>query len=93
VKAASCCFRLPEDAWRKAEAAVRGCDVLVAIGTSGLVYPAASLPEIAKRCGKAVIQINPTPGGHDAVATCVLRGTAGTVLPALVVAAYSEVTP
>ncbi len=40
---------LPEDGWRKAEAAVRACDVLLAIGTSGLVYPAAKLPELIRQ--------------------------------------------
>ncbi|MCX7046186.1 MAG: hypothetical protein NTX50_11965 [Candidatus Sumerlaeota bacterium] len=37
------------------------CDCLVSIGTSGLVYPAADLPRLAKRRGAMCIEINPEP--------------------------------
>ncbi len=74
---------LPDEAWRKAEAAVHACDVLLAIGTSGLVYPAAELPEIARQYGKPVILIGPNPTGLDDVASHLLRGEAGEVLPEL----------
>ena len=75
--------KLPEDAWSKAEAAVQQCDLLITVGTSGLVFPAASLPILAHRLGKPVIQINPSANGHDEVAQIILRGTAGAMLPAL----------
>ena len=39
---------LPGDIWRAAEHAVRSCDLLLSIGTSGLVYPAAGLPKVAQ---------------------------------------------
>ncbi len=45
----------------RASAAVDACDVMLVVGTSGLVYPAAGFPEAAKRAGKMVIEINPEP--------------------------------
>lgn len=50
---------LPEDVWRVAEPAVRQCDLLLSIGTSGLVYPVAGLPEIAQDLQTPVVIINP----------------------------------
>ncbi|MBV5332817.1 NAD-dependent deacylase, partial [bacterium] len=74
---------LPEAAWRHAEAAVDACDVLLTIGTSGLVYPAAGLPENARQLGKPVILVGPNPTGIDEVAHHILRGPAGEILPEL----------
>ncbi len=45
----------------RALAALETCDLLLSIGTSGVVYPAASLPEIASRRGSRCIEINPEP--------------------------------
>ena len=66
-----------------AEAACRDAEVLLVIGTSGLVYPAAALPALARRAGTRVVVVNPQPTEVDAVAEIVVRGTAATVLPAL----------
>ncbi len=66
-----------------AEEAVRGAQVLLVVGTSGLVYPAAGLPLLARRAGAAVIIVNPQPTEIDATADLVVRGTAGEVLPGL----------
>jgi len=46
--------------------ALRRCDLLVSIGTSAVVYPAADMPLIAKRAGAALVEINPeeTPLSH-----------------------------
>ena len=48
------------------DAALNDCDLLIAIGTSAVVYPAAQLPLIAKRAGATLIEINPeeTPLSH-----------------------------
>lgn len=59
------------------------CDVLLAIGTSGVVQPAAALPSIARDAGAHVIQINPQETALDAVAHCNLRAPAAQALPAL----------
>jgi NAD-dependent deacetylase len=78
---------LPEDALRRAIAAAGACDVLLSVGTSGLVYPAAGLVGIAARAGADVIVVNPEadagmPGALQ------LRGSASDVLPRLVAAAW-----
>ena len=59
---------LPEDAWESASHAVCHCDLLVVIGTSGLVHPAAGLPERAHRAGVRIIEINPQRSGITACA-------------------------
>lgn len=49
---------LPPRAWKAAMRLVRGCDVLVSIGTSGIITPAADIPEIAHGNGATVIHVN-----------------------------------
>ncbi|MDH4046498.1 MAG: NAD-dependent deacylase [Gemmatimonadota bacterium] len=80
---------LPLEALAAAEDAAVTCDVLLSVGTSNLVVPAASLPWMAAGRGATVVVVNTTaegqhsgPGIHFAV------GAAGTVLPALVAAAW-----
>ena len=68
---------------RAAEEACTGADVVLVVGTSGLVHPAAGLPLAARRAGARLIVVNPQPSQIDAAADVVVRGTAGTVLPAL----------
>lgn len=74
---------LPELALSAAEDAARRCRVLLVVGTSAEVYPAAGLPELARRSGALVVEVNPNPTALSATADHVLRGAAGTVLPAL----------
>ncbi len=53
---------LPQEPWENAVDAVsllRQEDVMIIVGTSSVVYPAASLPEMAKRRGCTLIEINP----------------------------------
>ncbi|GAA4407159.1 SIR2 family NAD-dependent protein deacylase [Tsukamurella soli] len=77
---------LPVDEWGRAEAAVLAADVVLAIGTSGVVYPAARLPEIALATGIPVVEINPDETSLSEAATACWRATAATALPALVAA-------
>jgi len=74
---------LPEDALAAAVDAVANCNLLLVVGTSGLVYPAAELPAIAKRAGSRVIEINPEPGPLSSLADICLRGPSGEILPQL----------
>ncbi len=74
---------LPEPALAAAEDAARRCRVLLVVGTSAEVYPAAGLPELARRSGALVVEVNPNPTTLSATADYVLRAAAGTVLPAL----------
>ena len=75
---------LPKDAWNQAKVATGESEVFICIGTSTLVYPAASLPQEALSRGACVIQINPNPTSLDSKATYNLRGKAGIVLERLV---------
>lgn len=74
---------LEPDRLRAAEAACTSSDVLLVVGTSGLVYPAAGLPQLARRSGAKVVIINPQPTDIDPVADAVIQSTAAAALPAL----------
>lgn len=74
---------LPAEAWQQARAAAEACDLLLAIGTSGVVHPAASLPGIAKAHGARVVEINPIATELSDQADAVWRVTAGEGLPQL----------
>jgi NAD-dependent deacetylase len=67
-----------ETAWREAG----GCRVMLVIGTSAVVQPAASLPFVAKEQGAAVVEVNIEKAFSSA--DYFLAGASGTVLPMLV---------
>ena len=71
---------------QQAQAVAARCDVLLVIGTSGLVYPAAGLPAEALRRGAKVIIVNPQASELDELATVVVRGTAAVEVPKLLAA-------
>ena len=75
---------LPERAVERAWTLAAECDVLLLVGTSGTVWPAAELPHVAQRARARVIEVNPEPGELTEVAGVFLQGRAGEVLPALV---------
>ncbi len=79
---------LPVDALEAAFAAAAGCDLLLSVGTSGVVYPAAQLPHIALQAGAAVVHVNPEPQALGGGREWLLAGPAGEVLPALLAAAW-----
>lgn len=49
---------LPKGAWKSAMSLIKDCDVLVSVGTSGIVTPASDLPDIAFGLYKTVIHVN-----------------------------------
>jgi NAD-dependent deacetylase len=71
---------LPMDALAQAEDAARECDLMLVVGTSGVVYPAAGLARMTD--GKVVV-INPETTELDGAAHAVLRGKAAELLPRL----------
>lgn len=81
---------LPVDALDAAFAAAADCDLLFSVGTSGVVYPAAQVPEIALRAGAAVVHVNPEPQALGGSNEWLLAGAAGEVLPSLLQAAFDE---
>ncbi len=50
---------LPDEPWQRAVEAAEAADVMVVVGTSAIVYPAAGLPELALARGTVVIEVNP----------------------------------
>lgn len=80
---------LPAQALQQAFAAAGNCDLLLSVGTSGVVWPAAQIPGLALQAGAQVVHVNPQP-----VATCgerehCLVGAAGVVLPDLLAKALA----
>ncbi|WP_280155249.1 NAD-dependent protein deacylase [Piscinibacter sp. XHJ-5] len=74
---------LPVHAIDAAEAAARRCEVMLVVGTSGAVWPAAGLAGSARAAGAFVVIVNPHASEIDAQAHAVLRSTAAVALPAL----------
>jgi len=72
---------LVADDLRRAETAAASCDLLLAVGSSLSVYPAAGMVPIAYRAGANVVIVNAEPTEYDSIASAVLRGTIGEVLP------------
>jgi NAD-dependent deacetylase len=68
---------LPHDIWKQAQACIRDCDLLLVVGTSGVVEPAASWVAQARRNGAQVLLIDPGRSEHEALADVHLRGAAG----------------
>jgi NAD-dependent deacetylase len=67
----------------RAERAALQCDVLLAVGTSLGVYPAAGLVPLASRNGAKIVIVNAEPTPFDDIAS-VVRGSISEVLPGLV---------
>jgi NAD-dependent deacetylase len=78
---------LPEEALTASFEAAQAADVVLVVGTSSLVYPAAALPQAARAAGAFVVEINPEPTPLTPLADVSLRGTAAALVPALVEAA------
>lgn len=77
---------LPTAPWERATDAVTDADLLLVVGTSGVVYPAAGLPALARDHGVPVVEIGPEPTEISDRADHVWRTTAAVALPALVAA-------
>ena len=76
---------IPADALNRSHFESKTCDLMLVIGTSALVYPAATMPEVASSSGAEVVEINPaeTPL-TGTVSDYILKGPAGEVLDRLV---------
>jgi NAD-dependent deacetylase len=82
IKTATISFgqAMPDAAVRRAQDLAQSCDLLVSIGSSLVVWPAAGLPLLAKRCGAVLVIINREPTDFDDIADLVVRDDIGTVL-------------
>jgi NAD-dependent deacetylase len=63
--------------------AIEKCDVMLIVGTSGVVEPAASLGLIAKQAGKPVIEINLEHTPNSGLYDLSIFGKSGEILPLL----------
>jgi NAD-dependent deacetylase len=80
---------LPQEEWGQTEQHCKQTNLLFCIRTSALVYPAASLPQLASKHGATIIQVNPNPTELDSFADYVVRGAAGDIMPRIVRAALA----
>jgi NAD-dependent deacetylase len=80
---------LPAEPWNESVKAASRAEVFFSVGTSGVVFPAASLPLTAKRAGAYLVEINLEPTDLSMKADEVLLGKSGEILPALVTECYS----
>ncbi len=82
IKTATVSFgqAMPEAAMQRAEQLSTSCDLFLAIGSSLVVWPAASFPLVAKRSGARLIIINRDPTDFDDLADLVVRAEIGPAL-------------
>ena len=76
--------QLPDGALEESFQLVENCDVMLVVGTSGTVQPAASLPVVAREAGARVIEVNPEISEITRTAHFLLKGASGNVLPQVV---------
>ena len=74
---------LPQGVWGRAVEACSRAKILLVIGTSAMVYPAAGLAQVARDAGAKVAVVNLEPSGIDNLADWILRGPSGEILPRL----------
>ena len=75
---------LPKNVLSEAIEEAKKSDVFIVVGSSLQVYPAASIPFIAKDCGAKLVIINADPTDKDWLFDIVIHGKAGEVLPKIV---------
>ena len=75
---------MPHDVVTQAVTAAEACDLMLAVGSSLVVEPAASIPRVARQTGACLVIVNRDPTPLDRIADAVVRGEIGAVLPELV---------
>lgn len=82
VKSATISFgqAMPQEAMMRAQALALDCDLFLVVGSSLVVYPAATLPVIAKRQGAKLVILNREPTELDPIADLVIRAESGAAL-------------
>ncbi|MBL8133456.1 MAG: NAD-dependent deacylase [Anaerolineae bacterium] len=77
---------LPAQALSAAQSASAAAEVMLIVGTSGMVTPAADLPYIARQSGAALIEFNPLPSAITPIVNLHFAEAAGVALPRLITA-------
>ncbi len=82
IKSATISFgqAMPEDAMRRAQELTEQCDLMLTMGSTLLVYPAAAFPEHCKRRGGVLVILNREPTPLDSIADLVVHGEIGAAL-------------
>ena len=75
---------LPADQFQLSEKAARNCDVFFIVGTSAVVYPAASLVQVAKSNGAYLVEVNIEETEASSIVDVSLFGESGKILPQIV---------
>ncbi len=75
---------MPVEATRRAFEVAESCDLLLVVGSSLVVYPAASVVPSAKEAGARLVFVNLAPTEYDAIADAVVSAKAGEALPQIV---------
>ena len=78
--------RILDRAWIETER----CDLMLVVGTSGVVYPAAQLPFLAHQQKARIIDVNPDESAISEIADVHLQGQSGQLLPALLDALHTQ---
>jgi len=75
---------IPPDVLSRCMEQAECCDCMLVIGTSAVVYPAASLPLTVKQRGGTLIEVNPMPSDLSSLCDLSISAPSGEALPALV---------
>jgi len=75
---------LPQDVFSEAVSEASSCDLMLIVGSSLVVFPAAQLPSVAKKNGAKIVLINLEKTWFDEKADVVIHGKAGSILPKIV---------
>jgi len=76
---------IPPDALMRSRTLAMSCDVMLVMGTSAMVQPAAYMPVLARENGARVIEINPEPTpltGH--ISDYIIQGSSGVVMNGII---------
>lgn len=73
--------QLPYDVLEQSREEIKAADLLIVIGSSLTVYPAAALPSIAVQTGSGLIIVNKEITPMDTYADVAIRGMAGVIMP------------
>ena len=71
---------MPEDQMLKAQQFTEACDLMIVLGSSLTVYPAAGFPQYAKQLGAGLVIVNREPTDQDALADLVIHEAIGEVM-------------
>ena len=84
---------MPEKETERAYSLSSRCHFFMAIGSSLVVYPAASMPQVAKRGGAKLVIINREPTPLDDIADRVIHGLAGPTMDSLLKEVKEQLNP